>query len=208
MLFRAFQKLPFFLPSPDTSLPCSTSVSVCPTHRRWFQQTLIPVTHQFPCVVFFNFIPFLHFSINPFYTSVSLFVFEDALTCTHARTKLSFFHFAAFLSKLRARRGKNLHPHPCSVQLGNFNLLQCLIPPSLSLSHTHSLQGQEVTGHALTTHKGWRRERKAGEKSENIRSSLQIYRQVNMAETPPPSFYVCRLAFLLPAIYMCRISKT
>lgn len=148
---------------------------------------------------------FLHFCLT-------LPPLRGTSTHTHARTKLSFFHFVAFLSKRRARRGKKLHPHPFSVQLGNFNLLQCLIPPSslsfsLSHSHTfaHSVQGQEATGHALTTHKGRRREKEAGEKSENIRPSLQIYRRVNTPETTfAPSLWACGPATPPPPVAMCN----
>lgn len=213
----AFQKAPFCFRSGDTSLPCSTSISVGPTQPRCFQQTLIPLTRQFP--LFFGLctlspllsLSFLHFCLT-------LPPLRGTSTHTHARTKLSFFHFVAFLSKRRACRGKKLHPHPFSVQLGNFNLLQCLIPPfslflSLALSHSHtfahSVQGQEATGHALTTHKGRRREKEAGEKSENIRPSLQIYRRVNTPETTfAPRLWACGPAAPPPAVSMCTTRKT
>ena len=83
------------------------------------------------------------------------------------------------------------------------------LPLSASLAHSHTLahsvQGQEVTGHAPTTHKGWRREKKAGEKSENIRPSLQLYRRAWDKFCPRVSSFACSPSLLPPSFCAERV---
>lgn len=136
----------------------------------------------------------------------------------HAHTrahKALILSLCGFSFKTESSQRKKVTPPPLLRAAGKLQPSSMPHPPlfslflSLALSHSHtfahSVQGQEATGHALTTHKGRRREKEAGEKSENIRPSLQIYRRVNTPETTfAPSLWACGPATPPPAVAMCN----
>lgn len=133
MLLPAFQKAPFCFLSGDTSLPCSTSISVGPTQPRCFQQTLIPLTRQFP-LFFFGLVYPVSTPLPVFFTLLSHSSSSKRHKHAHTRAhKALILSLCGFSFKTESSQRKKVTPPPLLRAAGKLQPSSMPHPPLFSL---------------------------------------------------------------------------